>query len=264
MLRRILLAASDSGRVRQLVTSAPVARGVVARYVAGDAAADAVAVAGQLREAGLLVSLDHLGEDTRDARQADAATGAYTALLASLESAGLTAGAATEVSVKPTAVGLGLADHGEKTATENISRICTAARAAGTTVTVDMEDHSHVDATLRIVRAVRGEFPDLGCVIQSYLRRSPEDCQALAVAGSRVRLCKGAYSAAPGVAFAARAAQRGAHSVGIVNSSTHDPLRPGYYAVYSGLFATRPAAGRAAARVHRLGYTTAYVRQLFR
>src|SRR5215471_15754307 len=70
VLRRILLAASDSGRVRQLVTNAPVARSVVARYVAGDAAADAVAVAGELREAGLLVTLDHLGEDTRDARQA--------------------------------------------------------------------------------------------------------------------------------------------------------------------------------------------------
>jgi len=95
VLRRILLAASDSGRVRQLVTSAPVARSVVARYVAGDAAADAVAVARELREAGLLVSLDHLGEDTRDARQADAVTGEYSALLASLAAAGLTAGAAT-------------------------------------------------------------------------------------------------------------------------------------------------------------------------
>ncbi len=131
MLRRILLAASDSGRMRRLVTTAPVARGVVARYVAGDEAADAVAVAGRLREAGLLVSLDHLGEDTRDARQAEATTGEYTALLARLATAGLTAGAAAEVSVKPTAVGLGLADHGEKTATENISRICAAATRGG-------------------------------------------------------------------------------------------------------------------------------------
>ena len=69
MLRRVLLAASDSGRMRQLVTSAPVARGVVARYVAGDEATDAVAVAGRLHADGLLVSLDHLGEDTRDARR---------------------------------------------------------------------------------------------------------------------------------------------------------------------------------------------------
>ena len=205
MLRRILLAASDSARMRRLVTTAPVARGVVARYVAGDEAADAVTVAGRLRAAGLLVSLDHLGEDTRDARQAEAATGEYTALLARLATAGLTAGGAAEVSVKPTAVGLGLADHGEKTATENISRICAAASAAGTTVTVDMEDHSHVDATLRIVRGLRAEFPGLGCVIQSQLRRSADDCAALAAPGSRVRLCKGAYNAPQDVAFTSRA-----------------------------------------------------------
>jgi len=205
VLRRILLAASDSARMRRLVTTAPVARGVVARYVAGDEAADAVTVAGRLRAAGLLISLDHLGEDTRDARQAEAATGEYTALLARLATAGLTAGGAAEVSVKPTAVGLGLADHGEKTATENISRICAAASAAGTTVTVDMEDHSHVDATLRIVRGLRAEFPGLGCVIQSQLRRSADDCAALAAPGSRVRLCKGAYNAPQDVAFTSRA-----------------------------------------------------------
>jgi len=120
VLRRVLLAASDSGRMRHLVTSAPVARSVVTRYVAGDEAAGAVAVASRLHGDGLLITLDHLGEDTRDARQADLCTQEYTTLLASLAAAGLTAGGAAEVSVKPTAVGLGLADHGEKTATENI------------------------------------------------------------------------------------------------------------------------------------------------
>jgi len=205
VLRRVLLAASESGRMRQLVTSAPVARSVVARYVAGDRAADAVAVAGRLHGEGLLISLDHLGEDTRDARQADLATQEYTTLLAGLAAARLTDGGAAEVSVKPTAVGLGLPDHGEKTAAENITRICAAARDAGTTVTVDMEDHSHVDATLRIVRALRGEYPGLGCVIQSQLRRSTADCAALATPGSRVRLCKGAYNAPQEVAFTTRA-----------------------------------------------------------
>ncbi len=86
--------------------------------------------------------------------------------------AGLAAGGRAEVSVKPTAVGLGLAEHGEKTATENIARICAAARNAGTTVTLDMEDHTRVEPTLRILAELRADFPDLGCVIQSYLRRS--------------------------------------------------------------------------------------------
>ena len=205
MLRRMLLAASESDRIRHLLVSAPLARGVVARYVAGDEAADGVAVAGQLAATGLLVTLDHLGEDTSDARQAAAVADEYARLLGLLKAQGLTQGGRAEVSVKPTAVGLDLAEHGEKTAIENIARICAAAREADTTVTVDMEEHTHVDATLRIVRTLRDDHPDLGCVIQSQLRRSADDCADLATQGSRVRLCKGAYNAPPDVAFATRA-----------------------------------------------------------
>jgi proline dehydrogenase len=67
-----------------------------------------------------------------------------------------------------------------------------------------MEDHTRIEATLRLVSELRADFPDLGCVIQSYLRRSPGDCEALAVPGARVRLCKGAYRAPDGFALAAR------------------------------------------------------------
>ncbi len=205
MLRHILLAASASGRMRKLVTSAPLARGVVSRYVAGDHEGAAVTVTRRLRADGLQVSLDYLGEDTADAGQASAVAEEYLSLLARLAADRLTRGGGAEVSVKPTAVGLGLAEHGEKTATENIARICAAARNAGTTVTLDMEEHIWVDATLRIVRTLRADFPDLGCVIQSQLRRSAADCAALASRGSRVRLCKGAYDAPPDVAFGSRA-----------------------------------------------------------
>jgi proline dehydrogenase len=205
MLRRALLAASASERIRRLVTTTPLARGVVARFVAGDAVDDALAATGALLADGLLVTLDYLGEDTIDPQQATAVTDEYVRLLERLAAAGMSAGGRAEVSVKATAVGLDLPDHGEKTARENIARICAAAAAAGTTVTLDMEDHTKVEATLRILGQLRPDFPGLGCVIQSYLRRSPEDCRVLAVAGSRVRLCKGAYSAEPGVAFTARA-----------------------------------------------------------
>jgi proline dehydrogenase len=205
VLRRMLLAASDSDRLRQLLVSAPLTRSVVARYVAGDLAADAVAVVGRLSAAGLLVTVDHLGEHTDDARQAAATGDEYVALLALLQAQELARDGRAEVSVKPTAVGLGLAEHGEKTAAENIARICAAAREAGTTVTVDMEEHTYVDATLRIVRTLRDDYPDLGCVIQSQLRRSADDCADLATPGSRVRLCKGAYDAPPDAAFATRA-----------------------------------------------------------
>jgi proline dehydrogenase len=232
VLRRILLAASASQGVRKLVTTAPVARDVVRRFVAGEDAADALAATRQLIADGLAVTIDHLGEDTTDPDQAAGVAAEYVALLERLAEAGLTTGGRAEVSVKPTAVGLGLPDHGEKTAAENIARICAAARAAGTTVTLDMEDHTRIESTLRLVGEIREDYPDLGCVLQSYLRRTPGDCEALAVPGSRVRLCKGAYRAPDAVALAARSEVDRAYSrcmrillsgPGYPMLATHDP-----------------------------------------
>jgi proline dehydrogenase len=205
VLRRAMLALSASKQARDLIMATPLTRDVVARFVAGETLADALTATERLISSGRLVTIDFLGEDTVDPDQAAQVTDEYVRLLAQLSAAGLAARGRAEVSVKPTAVGLGLAEHGEKTALENISRIAAAARNAGTTVTVDMEDHLRIEPTLRLVSELRADYPDLGCVIQSYLRRSAADCAALAVAGSRVRLCKGAYQAPDGVGLASRA-----------------------------------------------------------
>jgi proline dehydrogenase len=79
--------------------------------------------------------------------------------------------------------------------------ICEAARNVGTTVTLDMEDHTTTDSTLGILRELRRDFPDTGAVVQAYLRRTEGDCRDLAYAGSRVRLCKGAYKEPATVAY---------------------------------------------------------------
>jgi proline dehydrogenase len=205
VLRQALLALSASRRSRQMIMATPATRGVVARFVAGETTDDALAVTERLAADGRLVTIDFLGEDTTDPEQAAAVTAEYVQLLGRLSAAGLSACGRAEVSVKPTAVGLDLPGLGDKTALESIRRIAVAARNAGTTVTVDMEDHTRVDRTLQLVAELRADFPDLGCVIQSYLRRSADDCRALAVAGSRVRLCKGAYRAPDGVGLASRA-----------------------------------------------------------
>jgi proline dehydrogenase len=205
VLRQALLALSASRRSRDVIMATPATRAVVARFVAGETIDDALAVTRRLAADGRLVTIDFLGEDTTDPDQAAAVTEEYIRLLGRLSADGLAARGRAEVSVKPTAVGLDLPDHGDKTALANIRRIAAAARNAGTTVTVDMEDHTRVDRTLQMVGELRADFPDLGCVIQSYLRRSPADCRALAVAGSRVRLCKGAYQAPDGIGLASRA-----------------------------------------------------------
>src|SRR5262245_22588051 len=101
----------------------PVTRDVVARFVAGSTAEEALPVVSRLLDSGLLATIDCLGEYTQDREQAAATADEYIRLLGQLGSAGLAAGGRAEVSVKATAVGLGLPEHGEKTAQENIVRI---------------------------------------------------------------------------------------------------------------------------------------------
>ncbi len=202
MLRQVLLTASRSGQVRSLVEKAPVSRDVVARFVAGTSVEDAVSVSRVLHSRGLLVTLDHLGEDTTGRSQADAVVEEYRRLLAALAAAGL-AGPA-EVSVKLSAVGQALPGDGEKIALDNARRICEQARQHSTTVTLDMEDHTTTDSTLSVLRDLRVDFPETGAVVQSYLRRTEDDCRDLATAGSRVRLCKGTYKEPESVAYQER------------------------------------------------------------
>lgn len=200
MLRSVILAAARNGWVKRLVATAPLSRSVVRRFVAGEELADAMRATGELTAAGLTVSLDYLGEYTADVAQAAATAKAYTTLLQRLSDDGLTERA--EVSLKLSAVGQML---DEQLALDHARQVCAAAARAGTTVTLDMEDHTTTDSTLRALSDLRVDFPDTGAVLQAYLRRTEADCQDLAYAGSRVRLCKGAYQEPASVAFQNRA-----------------------------------------------------------
>jgi proline dehydrogenase len=199
MLRSVILAASRSGRVERLVETAPLTSGVVRRFVAGDSAHDALNVTRGLVEDGLSVTLDYLGEDTTNAVQAEAARDEYLRLLDGLAASELTP--AAEISVKLSALGQAF---DEKVALEHTQAICERASEAGTTVTLDAEDHTTTDSTLDILGRLRREFPTTGAVVQAYLRRAEGDCRELAGPGSRVRLCKGAYDEPESVAYQAR------------------------------------------------------------
>ncbi len=201
LLRQPLLLLSRSGVVKRLVTGLRVTSAVVRRYVPGETTADAAAAARVLVDDGRLVTLDFLGEDTVVADDAAATVTAYLDLLAELSKQGLAS--RCEVSVKLSAIGLRLPD-GEAVALAHAFTIADAARNCGTTMTVDMEDHTLTDATLAIVVQLRKEHPDVGAVLQAHLRRTEEDCRALTHAGSRVRLCKGAYAEPESVAFTDR------------------------------------------------------------
>ncbi|MER7164804.1 proline dehydrogenase family protein [Micromonospora sp. NPDC000207] len=188
MLRSVILAASRSSRVERFVATAPYTSDVVRRFVVGGGTDDALRATSALVADGFAVTLDHLGEDVVTAEQAHAARDEYRRLLAGLSDAGLTPPA--EVSVKLSALGQKI---DERLAYENALAVCQAADAAGTTVTLDMEDHTTTDSTLDVLAELRRDHPSTGVALQAYLRRTESDCREMARAGARVRLCKGAY-----------------------------------------------------------------------
>ncbi len=198
MFRSVILAAARSPRVERIVETAPVSRDVVKRFVAGVSTDEALGVTRQLADSGLRITLDNLGEDTLNEKQATATKDAYLELLKALDSAGLTANGRAEVSLKLSALGQAF---DEAKAEANAREICVAAQEAGTTVTLDAEDHTTTDSTLDILMRLRRDHPSLGAVLQAYLRRTEADCRELATAGSRVRLCKGAYKEPEHVAY---------------------------------------------------------------
>ncbi len=185
LLRAPLLLLARSSSIKRLVTAMPVSAGIVRSHVPGETTEAAVDASEVLVGHGLRVTLDFLGEDTLDVEQAEATVAAYVELLQALAARGLSRQA--EVSVKLSAIGQALPESeggsGAKVALEHARTICRAARNAGTTVTLDMEDHTTTDSTLAILRELRKDFPETGAVVQAYLRRTEADCRALATRG---------------------------------------------------------------------------------
>jgi proline dehydrogenase len=263
MLRSSLLAAGRSPRVRALAEGAAPLRPLVNRFVPGtdlDAAFTAIRTLVTDR----LVTVDHLGEDTTDRAQAQRTVEAYLALLQRIGAEGLAD--RVEVSIKLSALGQSLPVDAEQVTLDAARQVCAEAAEVGTTVTVDMEDHTTTDATLATVAALRADFPWVGAVVQSQLRRTEGDCRALAGPGSRVRLCKGAYDEPESVAFSAKADVDRSYvrclkvlfaGAGLPMVATHDPRlvaiarhlgrdRPGGYELQM-LYGVRPDAQTALA-----------------
>ena len=193
-LRAVILKMSESDSWRRRLTGWHVTRRVVSRFIPGEHLDDAVRAVLGINQGGARASLNPLGEHVEDETMAAAAADTYVGILERIGNEHLD----SNVSVKLTMLGLDL-DRG--LAVQNLRRVLAAATAQGTTVRIDMESSPYVDVTLGIYEELHAEFPNLGLVIQSYLRRSADDVERLITLGAPIRLVKGAYKEPPEVAF---------------------------------------------------------------
>lgn len=164
------------------------------RFVAGQEVQQAILAVKQLNAAGVLATLDILGEDVLDLTQAAAAVSAYSDLLQQIESHRLQC----NVSLKLSQFGLNLAP--EQTYA-HMQRLCREAAALRNFVRIDMEGSNLTQATLDIYRRLRQETAAVGIVLQAYLHRTAADVEQLIAEGGAVRLCKGAYREPAAIAY---------------------------------------------------------------
>ena len=186
MLKESMLYLAKQDAIRAFAQRNAVARRIARRFVAGETLDDALVVAHEMNHRRISVSLDHLGENTSDAREASAAAEDYIAIIDRIQREAADA----NISVKLTALGL---DISEALCRENLTRVLTTAQRYNIFVRVDMEASDYTQRTVDMVIDMSASFGNVGTVIQSALYRSPDDVERLIAAGVRVRLVKGAY-----------------------------------------------------------------------
>ncbi len=162
-------------------------RTFAAPYVAGKGLESGVRRAEQLqRELGLHSTVDLLGEEVFRREDVEATVQLYFRMIAAQKDMPY-----TSISLKPTQLGI---HESEEYCRENIRKIVAQAAAHKLHITVDMEDRHFTDVTLRMFKAVRAEFDNVGIVLQSRLFRTPADIQDLNDRPCKVRICIGIYT----------------------------------------------------------------------
>ncbi|MGH9678063.1 MAG: proline dehydrogenase family protein, partial [Candidatus Acidiferrum sp.] len=198
MLRSALLKLSESKSFAHWVTTNGTTRRMSHRFVAGETLDEAVAAARECNNAGMMASLDYLGENVATTSDAQHSRDAYLEVFERIASEKLHA----NVSCKLTQLGL---DLNLEFCEGLVLSIVERALYFENFLRVDMEGSVYTQRTIELVKRVRSRNPAAGTVIQSYLYRSEGDIKDLLAYGCRIRLCKGAYKESPEVAYPRKA-----------------------------------------------------------
>ncbi len=165
------------------------------RFIAGETIETAIEASKKLQASGLLVTLDHLGEQVRTLEESTAASHEYVRLLGAIAAAGID----RNISLKLTQLGIDI-DHA--TCVDNLRRILEPASRLDCYVRIDMENSPYTERTLSIFETLwEQNYRNVGVALQAYLHRTEADVRRMNALGARVRLVKGAYKEPASTAY---------------------------------------------------------------
>jgi proline dehydrogenase len=197
--RTAILWAADNRWLREHLPRYRFVRRSVARFMPGETLDEALEAARRLGERGLPTMFTALGENVNDRSEAAAVKEHYLEVFDRVAAAGLD----TEVSVKPTHLGL---DLDRETTLANLEELAAKAAEHDNWLWLDMESAPYVDGTLELYRKLRTGNTNVGICLQAYLKRTAHDLDDLMPLDPSIRLVKGAYREPDEIVFRSRAA----------------------------------------------------------
>ena len=156
------------------------------RYVAGTDKNSAFKAIELLNKEGYLVTLDILGEHTKDLDTANDITKQYIDLYNEINKRKLDC----NISLKPSHIG---ADIDTDTYNNNLKQIIATSDQFDNFLRIDMESSKYTDFTIKSFQEQRKKTKKIGTVFQAYLHRTYSDIAKLDKQNLNFRLCKGIY-----------------------------------------------------------------------
>jgi proline dehydrogenase len=212
LLRSSLLWASRNGRMERIVRSSRAMRPLVSRFMPGESLDDARKAVRALDAEGMPSILTYLGENVSSETEAEGSLTHYVQVMSALSADQLVlksnsrasgdADPRAHISIKLTQFGW---DLDRAHALERVRRLARLAVQDGTILAIDMESSAYTASTVDAYAQLAGEFRNVALCLQAYLHRTPADLQRLLPLGPYIRLVKGAYREAGGVALQKRA-----------------------------------------------------------
>ena len=168
-------------------------------YVAGETVQETVLVVKKVNDRGFTCTLDILGEHVQSIPEAKNITQEYCDLYDVIAADNLNC----NISIKLTHIGLTL----DKTiAADNLVRILKQAKKHDNFLRIDMENSPYTQKTIDLYKNCVSDYPNMGMVLQAYLKRSLKDARNLNRPGFNTRVCKGIYDERETIAIKDRAA----------------------------------------------------------
>ena len=155
-------------------------------YVAGESIDETILAVKEINARGFTCTLDILGEHVQSAAEAENITREYCDLYDVITAENMNC----NISIKLTHIGLAL---DKNIAAENLVRILKQAKLHSNFCRIDMENSTYTQQTIDLYKDCVSIYPNIGIVLQAYLKRSLEDARDLNTLGFNTRICKGIY-----------------------------------------------------------------------